>query len=1135
MAKPARIELLGQLRLRVGDADVVRFRTYKTGALLAYLAYHLGKPCPREELIEMLWPDTPSDQARNSLSQSLSSLRHLLEPIGVDAGTVLEAGRHSVRLIEDTCETDVADFRGLAKVAIQAKARGEEGQWETKARSALRFFKGEFLPGIYEDWTLVPREHLREEALTLLDDLSKLAENRTDTRARLDLALHAATLDPTREVSHRTAIACFTAMGQPDAALKQYRTLERALAALGLKPSDETKAMVRTALRSEVPEVSVPKSTGEPMMGTPTWVLTDARPQRFGNPSEALEHARTLLQGEPAARVAIATGASPDGISPDAAAIGQIVADAATAALLPGEFIDLGRFELSGGPAKLFASTETAKPPAANRVTFAPTTGLTRFYGRGDDVEALTNLLKDGWRLITLTGPGGMGKTRLSQEVGRAAQWLFPNGVVFVRLESIVAGPLIWDALASALQLMVRPNIGLEDQVLAPLEEGGRLLIFDNFEQLCEQGGPAVLAELLERAPGVSVIVSSRRRADVEGEVEYPVAPLPQPDEAGGLEELAANPSVALFLDRAKSAKPDFQLTAGNRESVMVLCRQLEGIPLALELAAARVQVLSPSQILLRFNERLDLLTARSKVERHRSLRNAIDWSYSYLPGHLQAAFRSLAVFQEGWDEFLAQHMLGNQVALDLLAELRDFSLISSQEIASGDVRFSMLDTLREYAKQIAGEVEWERLRAAHASAVLVLCESLEPKLSGPEQMNALDRMEAERMNIRAAIEWSVQSGEIETGLRLCSAAGRFWHLRSLISEGRSLSRLVLDQPGGTPLLRARGLLAYGRMVYMQGDYDESVDAHQEAMDLAPDSLTIRTTALQNRGAVAYTRGRYDEAGDLFLQCLAIRKEADDAFGTAHALQWLGILNTELANYDLAEGYLQEALSMRETIGDLSGIARCLNSLGVVARRRQRPAEAASFYERSLDMQRRLGGRDSTAIGTLLSNLAIVSRELGDYPRATELLAEAHKMNREIGDRWTMAAVEAVQGMVALDTGHVAEAMALNASSLRIRSGLGNQWGVAFSLEGSALALLEAGSFEIATRALSCARRIRATLNAPLPASDAATVQRAMARAAEVGGESFELWWRSGEDTDQAEIVEQVLAALDRRSLIREA
>ncbi|MBL8064525.1 MAG: tetratricopeptide repeat protein [Chthonomonadaceae bacterium] len=1138
--KTCRVEMLGQLKVVTTTGSTTRFRTYKTGALLSYLAFYLDRPVPREELVEMLWPESGSDQARNSLSQSLSSLRHLLEPPPVQAGAALEAGRHTVRLKSEACDTDVVEFRTLAKLADQAKVTGDLDLWQVRAMSAVESFPGEFLPGIYEDWCLGHREGLREEALSLIEALSADFESKGDLKIALKYAIQGVSVDVTRESCHRAAIRLYDKLGQPDSAVKQFRILEKALSSqLGIRPASATKQMARDALdrpRSETVGMSDEPSQAE-VLGTPTWIdclsclnladiqiedapkLPSTRRAMFASPEAALLFAHAILKEDPLARTAISTGNAQRVLDAELVSNGQIVCDEATALLCPIGWVDLGLRRTNLGNVRLYVAEKTAGAPVA------PHAGLSTIprminstFGRETEVRQIVTLLTSGAQaLVTVTGPGGMGKTRLTIECASRMVDDHSCSVVFVPLETAINADQTWSALAKSLKLVTTPKLPTSEQVLSALQSRSCVLILDNFEQLVDSGGKTVVSEILQLGSGTTLLISSRRSLGIDGEVAVSLGPL-STDSNGSTQSNSA--AVELFVDRATAVKPDFQLSDTNRETVYELCRRLEGVPLAIELAAARIQVLSPKQILERFDERLDLLSSRTKPARHKSLRDAIDGTYHMLDPVLQRAFRNLTVFRDGWSEELAESVLDTPVALDTLAELVDFSLVQTTETKGGQVRFSMLDTLREYSAAVSPPDELAECRKRMAQGVTRLVETSERLLEGPRQVAVLDKLELERSNIAEALAWAIENEELETMLRICGASWRFWHLKSHLLEGRRWCSTALELGEGPNPLRAKVLNAWGRLAYLQGDYDEAKKAHESALEISTDDSDSQAMALNALGAVAYEQGRYDESVGLFEQALELRRERGDRFGEGNALSWLGIVFTDQCKYDLASEFLQQSLSIRQDIGDLGGIARSLNSLGILARRQVDLESATSYYEEALGLHQQLG--DRRAIAGMLANLGIVAQLQGQLDKATSLLEESHSICDEIGDKWGSATARANLANLALESGDPSKAKSLHAGALRDRFGLNNMWGVAYSLEGSARALVSTKKYEAARIALTCAGLIRDGLGLPLPPSEQALVKET---------------WRTVEEKTKtgnggvlqtADAVEHVLRALEQ-------
>jgi predicted ATPase/DNA-binding SARP family transcriptional activator len=1008
MAKPCRIELLGGPRVVCGGQAHDRFRTKKTAGLLALLAVRVGRPVPRAEAIELLWPDSEPDQARNSLSQSVSSLRHQLEPPGVSPGSVLSADRANLSLDEANVETDFGLFRAAAKSARGAKLQGDETAWRRLAEEAAKEVAGEFMPGHDDPWMLGFRDEAREAATELLEALAADALARGDARAALDHGLRAVQVDPWREPARQAVIQAYDALGRPEEALRQYRQLKQVLSRdLGLAPSERTRGLVEHALEKPRSVADMPD-------------LADARPR------------------------------------------------------LPAQ--------------------------------------VNPFFGRGPEVAAALAAFAEGGRLLTLTGPGGIGKTRLALEAGRAIEDSCPDGAWFVPLADALDSPSMEAALAAALGLPGGDKP--KERALAFLRDRHALLVLDNLEQVVDEGAPALVSALLECCPRLRIVATSRRRLAVQGERESVVAPLPSSPDAD-------DPRLALFLDRARAVRPGFSLEGEAEAQARALCEALDGVPLAIELAAARTQVLSVAQMLERIGQRLDLLTSKDRPARHRSLRAALEWSFEALSPELRRAFGRLSVFAGGWAIEAAEDLLEDPVAIDLVAELREFSLVTAEDDGLGRLRFRMLETVREFAGQAAEPDDLAVARGRHAAWFLGLCQAAVPVLEGPRQVEELARLELERANVRAAVEHFVAVGATDDALALVGAAWRFWHLRSHLAEGRALASLALALPGGSPVARSRALNGAGRLAYLQGDYSAAEALHSEARPLAkgdPDAEAFTANAL---GAVAYETGRYADAVALFEEAMALRRAMGDRFGLGNALSWLGIVLTDQGRHAEARAALEESLAVRREIGDVGGIARSLNSLGIIARQTGDLERAEALYREALATHESLG--DRRAVAGVLSNLGMVLRGRGSVAEAAECFVRALTANREIGDRWGEATVLANQASLALDSGDAAESLALGARSLALRIEIGNPWGVALSLEGCAEALSALGRCLDAARLWGRASAIRDGLGSPPAPFDAARIEQGQAAAiAAVGAEAFAEALQDGrglQDVDALQLV----------------
>ena len=508
----------------------------------------------------------------------------------------------------------------------------------------------------------------------------------------------------------------------------------------------------------------------------------------------------------------------------------------------------------------------------------------TSFVGRKRELRELRGLLSRGdLRLLTLTGAGGTGKTRLALEAIADIGDEFPDGVAFVELGSIADPDLVAAAIAETLGFAEPPEGESVEVLVAHLRGRRTLLVLDNFEQVV--GAAPVLAKLLVGAPGVTILVTSRAPLDISEERIYPIAALQLPDPSHPFEvgRLRRTEAVRLFVDRASDARADFELSELNAEAVSELCVRLDGLPLALELAAARIKLLAPVDILVRLGQRLEFLRAEPGAglpERHRTLRTAIEWSYDLLTKEEQSLFTSLSVFVGGFTLEGAGAVAGD-LELDVVngvESLLSNNLLRTERMAGGEPRFGMLETIREYALgRLAERGDVEAVRRRHAEFNVLLAEKADPALFGPQQVSWLERLDAELANIRAALTWATESGESEVGLRIGAALWRYWQLRGFNREGRERLELLLSGRGGSNAARARAQWVVASLASPQGDHETvcrlveaSLPVHRAlgddvvvAISLALLALSVLAQGDAEAGARPYrgrTRGRPSHA-----------------------------------------------------------------------------------------------------------------------------------------------------------------------------------------------------------------------------------------------------------------------------------
>lgn len=676
--------------------------------------------------------------------------------------------------------------------------------------------------------------------------------------------------------------------------------------------------------------------------------------------------------------------------------------------LIPGELVDIIDKLLQKTPAERFTEAENFLE-ALYRViperispfkitneekypVFKIPKPLTGFIGRKKELTELKELLVCS-RLLTLTGVAGSGKTRIAIELAHQSRNILKSGIIFIDLSAIRDSAQVLSYIARTLNLKERSGKAISDQLKAYLQKHGITLVLDNFEQVLD-AAPSI-ADILIHAPQCRMIVTSRQPLHIQGEAIYPVPPLTLPEKTGPFDfEISQYESVTLFIERAKQIRPDFDATSKNLWHIAEICRRLDGLPLAIELAAVRIKLLSPKTLLNRLNDRFNLLTGGTGdlPLRQRSLRTAIEWSYDLLSIDDQTLFRRLAIFAGGFtmnavrDICRLNPVLSTNIE-DGIFSLLDKNLIYITNLSEDSRRFGMLESIREYASEkLSQSGEFVSLRDSHRRYFVQFCKKILPEMTGKGQSHHVEEIDKDYENLIKALEWkSGLETHVENSLILCNVLWRYWLRKCLFSDGRKRMREILKD----------------------ADLNQDTDLIAEV--------------LLGAGTLAHNNGDYNEALEQITKSLELYRNSENKEGIAKALTNLGWVYWRRGNYRQARALSEEALELQQQLKNQPGVAFALNNLGWIAHHQGEIKKALRYHEKSLDLRRKLGDKRNVAFS--LTNSAWANHKLGRYELSENQFNESLELFSELDDRQLLTFSLCLKAELMSDTGRTEEAL----------------------------------------------------------------------------------------------------------------
>jgi predicted ATPase/DNA-binding SARP family transcriptional activator len=967
-----RVRLLGGFDVEVDGRPVPSsaWRLRKAGELVRVLCVAPGHRLHREQLVEQLWPDRPSDAALNNLHQAIHVARSALGP-KEDAPQGILVFRDGVLALcpDGDLWIDMEAFERVARGA------GSDSPLAS-LQQARELYRGEPLPDDrYADWAVGPRETLAQDYLSLLTRIAELEERDGRREAAIECLREVLDLEPSDEAAHRSLMRLYALGDRRQLALRQFEWLRTILAReLEVEPSRESRELYREILEGRF--VSAPVPTPGPTSGG---------------------------SREPGA------------------------VDASLPPATPGR----------GHPAPRHA---------VGRRSHNLPIQLSSFIGRDRELRQLEQLL-EGTRALTLTGPGGAGKTRLGIEAAATRIGSWRDGVWLVELAAVRDPALVIQAIADVFDVREQQADPHLDLVLDYLADRQVLLVLDNCEHLVEACA-AVAQALLGACPDLKILATSRQPLRIPGEVVFrvPSLPVPDPGSVPSPDDLESIDSVRLFVERAQAIVPTFTLTADNAAAVARLCHHLDGLPLAIELAASRVAVLPVAAILERLDDRFSLLVggSRTALSRQQTLKATLDWSYNLLTEPQRRMLRSLAVFVggaplDGVESVWAATSADTGDAVGLLGDLVDQSLVAL-DVAAAEPRYHLLETVREYGRERLIELgERNAIEAAHATWALDVAELAQAAFPGPSWQASLARVDVEHDNLRAALDRSL-SADPDRALALAAGLWEFWLWHGYLAEGRRWLGRALERSTAPSLARGLALVGLASLTIRSGETGLGAQPARDALATYGELGDTRGAcrALQVLAVVAWSEEDLHGAEDAFRQSLELARTAGYLPGQAAAVHGLAVVRWYGGEQGAAAALLDESLELFRA-ADGNELAPTMLDIGeILVPQPETGSVRMTFQETFAPFQ---GVACGVAVGYVLANRGMIGRLAGDLDGARRDMSDALERSRAIGDERAVAHALGRLGNLATAAGEYARARELLEECLETRRRIGDSRG----------------------------------------------------------------------------------------------